>query len=103
MTVLRNEGRWDTSNAVYADGRVLRHDKAAPTPEMHWIDYGLGGLRADALDLPGHDLSAVYAALAQRGELAGYEATERFYEIGTPDSLAETSAFLSSSSGIRRA
>jgi NDP-sugar pyrophosphorylase family protein len=70
---------------------------------MHWIDYGLGGLRADALDLPGHDLSAVYAALAQRGELAGYEATERFYEIGTPDSLAETSAFLSSSSGIRRA
>jgi NDP-sugar pyrophosphorylase family protein len=103
MTVLRNEGRWDTSNAVYADGRVLRHDKAAPTPDMHWIDYGLGGLRADALDLPGHDLSAVYAALAQRGELAGYEATERFYEIGTPDSLAETSAFLSSSSGIRRA
>ena len=103
MAVLRNEGRWDTSNAVYADGRVLRHDKAAPTPEMHWIDYGLGGLRADALDLPGHDLSAVYAALAQRGELAGYEATERFYEIGTPDSLAETSAFLSSSSGIRRA
>ena len=24
MTVLRNEGRWDTSNAVYENGRVLR-------------------------------------------------------------------------------
>jgi N-acetyl-alpha-D-muramate 1-phosphate uridylyltransferase len=82
---------------------VIRHDKAAPTPDMRWIDYGLGALRADALDLPGDDLSDVYRALAERGELAGYEATERFYEIGTPDSLAETSAFLSASSGMRRA
>ena len=82
----------------------LRHDKARPTPDMHWIDYGLGGLRAEALrSRPGDDLAEVYRALARRGELAGYEATERFYEIGTPDALAETSAFLSSSSGIRRA
>ena len=106
MTVLRNEGRWDTSNTVYANGRVVRHDKASTTPDMHWIDYGLGGLRADALsviDPPAPDLSDVYGALAQRGELAGYEATDRFYEIGTPDSLAETSAFLSASSGMRRA
>jgi N-acetyl-alpha-D-muramate 1-phosphate uridylyltransferase len=107
MTVLRNQGRWDTSNARFAGGRVVAYDKAAPTPDMQWIDYGLGALRADALDLPGDDLADVYRALAQRGELAGYEATERFYEIGTPDSLAETSAFLSSlrssSSGSRRA
>jgi N-acetyl-alpha-D-muramate 1-phosphate uridylyltransferase len=103
MTVLRNDGRWDVSNAVFAAGRVIRHDNAAPTPDMRWIDYGLGALRADALDLPGDDLSDVYRALAERGELAGYEATERFYEIGTPDSLAETSAFLSASSGMRRA
>jgi hypothetical protein len=26
--------------------------------------------------------------------LFGYAATERFYEIGTPEALAETSAFL---------
>ena len=103
MTVLRNEGRCDVSNTVFAGGRVVRHDKAAPTPDMHWIDYGLGALRADALDLPGDDLADVYGALAERGELAGYEATDRFYEIGTPDSLAETSAFLSASSGMRRA
>jgi NDP-sugar pyrophosphorylase family protein len=103
MTVLRNEGRWDTSNAEFDGERVVRHDKRHPTPEMRWIDYGLGALRADALDLPGDDLADVYGALALRGELYGYEATERFYEIGTPGSLAETAAFLSSSSGIRRA
>jgi NDP-sugar pyrophosphorylase family protein len=97
MTVLRNEGRWDTSNAIFADGRVTAYDKAAPTPEMHWIDYGLGALSAAALDLVGpeeSDLAALYRELARRGELGGYEATNRFYEIGTPDALAETDAFL---------
>ena len=107
MTVLRNEGRWDTSNAMFDGERVVRYDKRNPTPDMQWIDYGLGALRADALDLPGDDLADVYRALAERGELHGYVASERFYEIGTPGSLDETAAFLasscSSSSGIRRA
>jgi NDP-sugar pyrophosphorylase family protein len=64
---------------------------------MHWIDYGLGGLSADALDVVGaevSDLSELYHELAARGELFGFEATERFYEIGTPAALAATSAFL---------
>lgn len=97
MTVLRNEGRWDVSNAVLRDGMVVRYDKASPTPEMRWIDYGLGGLTAAALDAAGedeHDLSGLYRLLAERGELMGFEAAERFYEIGSPAALAETDAFL---------
>jgi hypothetical protein len=50
MTVLRNEGRWATSNVIYRHGMVLRYDKRAPSPEMRWIDYGLGGLTVRALD-----------------------------------------------------
>jgi NDP-sugar pyrophosphorylase family protein len=97
MVVLRNEGRWDTSNALYADGRVVAYDKRAPTPSMHWIDYGLGGLEATALDLVPRtetDLSSLYHELAAAGDLSGYEATERFYEIGTPAALAEADTFL---------
>ncbi|MGI8715314.1 MAG: NTP transferase domain-containing protein [Solirubrobacteraceae bacterium] len=97
MTVLLNEGRWDVSNAAF-DGHRVRYDKRAPTIDMAWIDYGLGGLRADALDLVGPavpELSDLYQELSQRGELFGYAAQERFYEIGTPDALAETDAFLS--------
>jgi NDP-sugar pyrophosphorylase family protein len=97
MTVLRNEGRWDTSNAVFAGGRVLCHDKRNPTPEMHWIDYGLGVWTPEAISTAAPnaaDLSDVYSELAHTGRLAGYEATERFYEIGTPDALAETDTFL---------
>jgi hypothetical protein len=97
MTVLRNEGRWDTSNVIYADGLVSVYDKRAPTPGMHWIDYGLGGLTVEALAAVSpheRDLATLYAELASSGRLFGYEASERFYEIGTPQALAETDAFL---------
>jgi NDP-sugar pyrophosphorylase family protein len=97
MCVLRNDNRWDASNALYADGRVLAYDKRSPLPEMRWIDYGLGGLCQAALDLapPGtRDLSELYVRLARAGLLCGFEADERFYEIGTPAGLAETDAFL---------
>jgi len=97
MTVLRNEGRWDTSNVRYEDGRVLAYDKAGPTADMHWIDYGLGGLEPAALNLAQPDmcdLSDLYRQLAQEGLLYGFEASERFYEIGTPEGLAATDAFL---------
>jgi NDP-sugar pyrophosphorylase family protein len=97
MTVLRNDGRWDASNAVYRDGLVVAYDKCAPGPEMRWIDYGLGGLEARALDrVPEseRDLATLYGALAQSAELFGFEARERFYEIGTPAALAEADAFL---------
>lgn len=98
MTVLRNEGRWDVSNARYdaTRGVVEAYDKRAPTGDMAWIDYGLGVLTPEALDAApaAVDLADVYYVLARRGQLAGYEATERFYEIGTPGALAEADAFL---------
>lgn len=95
MTVLHNSGAWDTSNAAF-DGQRVRYDKRAPTPEMDWIDYGLGVLTPAALEVSdAADLAAVYGELSRRGELAGYAATERFYEIGTPAALAETERFLS--------
>jgi NDP-sugar pyrophosphorylase family protein len=96
MTVLRNDGSLrHVSNAVLAQGRVVRHDKRTPTPDMAWMDYGLGAFAAEAVARSAaSDLNDLYAELAERGLLAGYEATERFYEIGTPESLAEADAFL---------
>jgi MurNAc alpha-1-phosphate uridylyltransferase len=99
MAVFRNEGRWDTSNVLYENGRVVAYDKVTPTPQMKWIDYGLGGLEASALsvaDEEERDLASLYRQLAERGELFGFEANERFYEIGTPEGLAKTDDFLRS-------
>lgn len=97
MTVLENADRWQPSNATF-DGRLVgRHDKRAPDPDMDWIDYGLGMFdqRAFALtDRTHKDLGDVYAQLAREGRLAGYAATHRFHDIGTPEALAETDAYL---------
>lgn len=97
MTVLRNEGRWDISNAIYAHGRVLAYDKRSPRADMRWIDYGLSGLTGAALDAAPADtceLADLFQRLADSGLLYGFEATERFFEIGTPVALAQTDAFL---------
>jgi D-sedoheptulose 7-phosphate isomerase len=98
MTVFRNNGRWDTSNVLFDNGRIMRYDKRAPTPDMRHIDYGLGILTPKALagsaDTDPFSLADIYAALAAAGRLAGYEVTRRFYEIGTPSGLAELDAHL---------
>jgi len=98
MTVFRNEGRWDTSNVVF-DGRlVVRHDKRDRTEDMAFIDYGLGVINSDIIRAwkdEAFDLSDLYGSLAREGRLAGFEATTRFYEIGTPSGLAEADSHLS--------
>jgi NDP-sugar pyrophosphorylase family protein len=97
MSVFRNEGRWDTSNVRYDGGRVLAYDKHRPTADMRWIDYGLGGLTGESLSVVNRDereLSELYRRLAALDQLYGFEASERFYEIGTPSALRETDAFL---------
>jgi len=98
MTVLRNDNRWDRSNVLFRKGRILRYDKANRTSDMHHIDYGLGVLTDRALafvpaDGP-FDLAAVYQRLLADDDLAGMEMTDRFYEIGSPEGLEETRAFL---------
>ena len=95
MTVLENEGRWDASNAVFEEGRVTAYDKREPPAGARWIDYGLLAFESRVFDRDGPaDLSDVCSELAARGELGGFAAQERFYEIGTPQALAETDAFL---------
>jgi len=97
MTVLENADRWGPSNAVYRHGRVVAYDKEHRTPDMRWIDYGVGGLTADvalAEGRPYADLSALQHVLAARGKLCGVEVRERFYEIGTASALEETEAVL---------
>jgi NDP-sugar pyrophosphorylase family protein len=98
MTVFRNDGQWDTSNVIFDGSRVLRHDKRARSPDMRYIDYGLGVLKSEILAGRAadevFDLSEIYGAGAASGQLAGYEVEQRFYEIGNPAGLAETDAFL---------
>jgi NDP-sugar pyrophosphorylase family protein len=98
MTVLRNNNRWDRSNVVFRDGRLIRYDKKVQTPEMEYIDYGVALLRRPVLErVPSDrasDLAGLYSALVEEGRMVGFEVTNRFYEIGTPASLEEARRYL---------
>jgi len=101
MTVFRNDGQWDRSNVVYRAGMVERYDKGAPQlPDMVYIDYGLSVLTRATVQrqVPAGvaaDLAGVYHRLSADGELAGYEARHRFFEIGSQDGLRSLEAYLS--------
>lgn len=98
MTVFKNEGRWDTSNVWFDGGEILCYDKKQRVPEMRYIDYGLGVLRAEVMDRwpdeKTFDLADVYHQLAAGKQLAGFEVAQRFYEIGSPEGLAELDTLL---------
>ena len=104
MTVYRNDNRFDRSNVSYAEGRIVAYDKRHPTPDMHHIDYGLGVLRASVFAErtagDAFDLADVYRSLLTQNELAGFEVPDRFYEIGSPEGLAETRAHVAAM-GVR--
>jgi len=98
MTVYRNEGKYDTSNVVFADGEIKIYDKKAKLQEMRHIDYGLSLFKASVFDAyaPDHvfDLAEVMGKLVREKQLAGYEVAERFFEIGSPSGLAELETLL---------
>jgi len=99
MTVYRNEGLYDTSNVVFANGEIAVYDKKARLPEMRHIDYGLSLFRKEVFEevAAGEacDLAEVMTRLVTQKQLAGYEVPERFYEIGTHTGLAELESHLS--------
>jgi NDP-sugar pyrophosphorylase family protein len=98
MTVYKNDGRWDTSNVWFDGKQILRYDKKDLGPEMRHIDYGLGVLCAEMMnrwpDNEAFDLADVYRCLVAEKQLAGHEVTQRFYEIGSPEGLAELDILL---------
>ena len=95
MTVLRNDGEWEASNALYANGLVSAYDKRVPPVGAQWIDYGLLAFDSEVFEGDGPaDLSDVCSDLAARGRLGGFVTRERFYEIGTPAALSEVDELL---------
>ena len=98
MTVFENHEAYDASNVWFEAGRIKLYSKTEKPPQMRHIDYGLGVFRAAAFASCSRDavvdLAAVQAELCRRGELAGYEMKERFYEIGSPAGLKELDELL---------
>ena len=100
MAVYENAGAWDTSNIELLNGEVVAHSKENPTSRMRHIDYGVGAFSKTVFDTVSTtqptDLSEIYARLAQEGQLTAYQASSRFYEIGSELGISDLERHLKS-------
>lgn len=100
MSVYPNLGRWDASNVRIASERVAAYAKGSTDTSLDHIDYGAIALRRSVIAaLPEGvraGLDELQTDLAARGCLRAWIASERFYEIGSPEGLSELDAALRS-------
>ena len=98
MTVLKNHNAWDKSNIVFKDNQIITYDKKNKVDGMDYIDYGLGILKKSAFDAMASkevfDLSQLYQDIIAKKQMSGYVVSERFYEIGSLNGLAETQEYI---------
>jgi N-acetyl-alpha-D-muramate 1-phosphate uridylyltransferase len=99
MAVLRNDNRWDRSNVVFKDGRLIEYDKHSQRSDLTHIDFGVSVFSRDVFSGFAKDsvidLADICRELSLSGRLAAYEVSQRFYEIGSPQGLADTERYLS--------
>src|SRR5205823_13808961 len=52
MAVMQNRGRWDRSNVIFRDGKIVLYDKTgggSAKTNMDYIDYGVSVLPRDVI------------------------------------------------------
>ncbi len=96
MTVYLDREGIERPNAVFDGAMVTRYQKGLENPpeEMRFVDYGLSVWRRRVVTsmVPkgaAADLAELFMVLSESGRLAGFEAQERFYEIGSPQGLSD--------------
>jgi N-acetyl-alpha-D-muramate 1-phosphate uridylyltransferase len=102
MAVYRNADHLDASNTVVSGELAVRYEKRAAhqprDPLMDHIDYGATALRRQVIAglTPGValDFSSIQRDLAAAGVLRALPASERFFEIGSEQGLADLEAHL---------
>ena len=98
MTVYKNKNKFDKSNIIYRDGRIIKYDKINKFPGMDYIDWGLSVFKKEAFGEVSEvgegkeekfDIEELMKILIKNKKMAGFEVKERFYEIGSVEGLEE--------------
>jgi N-acetyl-alpha-D-muramate 1-phosphate uridylyltransferase len=98
MVVYRNDNRFDTSDVAVEDGLVTAYQKYPPLPGAVYINYGLTLLKRETLAVmtPGQSISLqdFLQPFVREHAIAAWEATKRFFEIGSLAGLSELESHL---------
>jgi len=97
LTIYKNNSKLGLSNIIYENNVIIKYSKNKLEQKMKHIDYGLSIMTQEAFTTYKHDrffdLGDLYEFLVEHKLMYPYLVTERFYEIGTPESLAETNQY----------
>jgi len=98
MTVFKNEGKWDTSNVIFENNKILLYSKRIKDPKMQYIDYGLGILAKNNFkgfpENENFDIAEIYEKLSIDKNLLGLETIRRFYEVGSFSGIEDISNYI---------
>jgi NDP-sugar pyrophosphorylase family protein len=93
MTVYKNSDRYGWSNTSIQGNLVKQYSKKNSTGDMEYIDYGVNVFRKRVLDMipknQFYSLEDLFPKLIEQEQLLAYEVYQRFYEIGSPEGLAD--------------
>jgi len=100
MVVYKNQNRFDKSNVLVEEGKVLIYDKTLEgknsefrSAGLEYIDAGLSILKKEVLNLvpedEPYDLEDLYKILISEEEMSAWEVKQRFYQIGSFEGLEE--------------
>ena len=97
LTIYKNNSKLGLSNIIYENNVIIKYSKNKLEQKMKHIDYGLSIMTQEAFTTYKHDrffdLGDLYEFLVEHKLMHPYLVTERFYEIGTPESLVETNQY----------
>ena len=95
MTVYQNYDQYGRSNTVVEGNVVKEFSNKEKTEDMVYIEYGANIFRREVLKMvpenQAHSLDELFPRLIEQDELLAFEVKERFYEIGSPEGLADFS------------
>tara|TARA_B100001989_G_C24506037_1_gene447594 strand:- start:454 stop:1170 length:717 start_codon:yes stop_codon:yes gene_type:complete len=101
MSIIKNNNKWDKSNVVFKNNKIISYKKKDDAENMQYIDYGLSIFKKQDLESfsknENFDLSKLYEYLMNKKELIAFEVYKRFYEIGSLSGINELSSYLQNS------
>lgn len=97
IVVYKNSDKYDTSNIVVKNGRVVRYNQEKTT-DMIYIDYGIQIFRKKALEIipknTFYSTKDLFSKLTKEDKLLAFEAKRRFYHIGNLNALEEFKKYI---------
>ncbi len=95
MTIYKSSLNGHTCNVNW-ESPYVTYDKANPSPDWKYIDYGFMVLKRSLIErFPQEiplDLAVPLSSASHQKQILGYPVKERFWEIGSPEALAEFQA-----------